>query len=1098
MSPTRRHFTTISLLLVSISLLASVMYWWQLSASAARLRNEAIKQAEFRANQVTQATAEEISLLFHDIDVATNELAQAYAENTGASFDAEVRRVEARLPSGSILQVAVIDANGYLAFSNLGLKDRVYLGDREHFKVHLNAPNNPMFISKPVLGRVSKQWSIQFSRPVKRDDRFSGVVVLSVSPAYLQKALISLTLATDDSIAIFRESGEYLARNRDQENALGKEVGPNRPFVGVTTASRGSFKAIANYDQTLRIFEWQRLKDYPVTVVLGLSESAVLEPIESIIVTDRLYAAAGTILLWLFTAGGVLLLRKIDAQNQIVLAGSTQLRLLTENVYDYAIVMLDRQGYVTTWNEGARQLKGFDAADIVGKFFGCFYTPEDIAAGKPQQILAQALEEGSYKEEGWRLRKDGSQFYADVVVTALRDDAGEHLGFSKITRDITDRKLGQQKLERLLAEQRTLLENELVGIVTVRNRFIQWANPAFEALLGYPSGSLTGAPTRQCYPSDAAYLEFGAAAYPVLQARKVFRSQIEMIGKEGNLVWVDISGALIDGDHQESLWAFIDITDRKLLEAQLLDQQHQLEKLVEERTAAWVRTEARATHLLQSSADGLYGVDTNGKITFMNNSACLMLGLRADQVIGMSAHDLFHHHRPDGTIYPIEECPGHTAVVSGEESRIDNEVYWHTDGHSVPVMYAIHPMVQEGVNLGAVISFVDMSEQRAAATARERALVAAENLARVRSEFLSNMSHEIRTPINGVMGFAEIGYRNYQNSEKARNAFEKILKSGDRLLGVINEILDFSKIEAGKLGVEQIPVVLDDVIEQTVDVVRELVDAKHLDLHLERASDLPKTCVGDPLRIGQVLLNLLSNAVKFTETGRVSLVVSLADQNLIFQVSDTGIGMDSQQLVQLFSPFQQADGSTTRRFGGTGLGLAIAKRMAQLMDGDISVESVLGKGSTFEFHLPYRPCEGELTPTVSSSAGATEKRLKGMTILVAEDEPINQEILELSLTEEGARVVLVNDGRQAIERILQDGPAAYNLVLMDMQMPELDGLAATRQILEIDSGLPVIGQTANAFAEDQEKCIVAGMVGYIAKPINSEALVKLILQHRRV
>jgi len=392
-----------------------------------------------------------------------------------------------------------------------------------------------------------------------------------------------------------------------------------------------------------------------------------------------------------------------------------------------------------------------------------------------------------------------------------------------------------------------------------------------------------------------------------------------------------------------------------------------------------------------------------------------------------------------------------------------------------------------------------MSEQRAAALARERAIVAAENLARVRSEFLSNMSHEIRTPINGVLGFAEIGYRNCQDADKARNAFDKIRTSGKRLLGVINDILDFSKIEAGKLNVERTTVALNEVIQEAVEVVQERADAKHLDLRVERAPDLPKTCLGDPLRMGQVLLNLLSNAVKFTEKGSVTLAVSCVDSTLIFRVTDTGIGMNDEQIRQLFAPFQQGDGSISRRFGGTGLGLTIAKRVAELMEGDIRVESQSGKGSTFEFRLPYVQADAPLEDLLSSAAlsDSTENRLAGITILVAEDEPINQQILELNLTEDGAHVVMVNNGLLAVERILQDGPTAFDIVLMDMQMPVLGGIEATQRILELAPGLPIIAQTANAFEEDREKCLAAGMVGYIAKPIDPEALANLVLLHVR-
>jgi CheY-like chemotaxis protein len=316
------------------------------------------------------------------------------------------------------------------------------------------------------------------------------------------------------------------------------------------------------------------------------------------------------------------------------------------------------------------------------------------------------------------------------------------------------------------------------------------------------------------------------------------------------------------------------------------------------------------------------------------------------------------------------------------------------------------------------------------------------------------------------------------------------------LLGVVNDILDFSKIEAGKLHIERITVALNEVIEQTVDVVRELARAKHLDLRVEQAPNLPQTCLGDPLRMGQVLLNLLSNAVKFTETGSVTLAASCVDSTLIFRVTDTGIGMNDEQMRQLFAPFQQGDGSMTRRFGGTGLGLTIAKRISELMEADIWVESQPGKGSTFEFRLPYVQADAPLDLfSARETVVPAGKRLLGVTILVAEDDPINQEVLEFNLTEDGARVVMVSNGLQAVERIVQEGRAAYDVVLMDMQMPELGGIEATRRILELAPDLPIIGQTANAFAVDRDKCLAAGMVGHIAKPIDLEALVSLVLEH---
>jgi len=426
--------------------------------------------------------------------------------------------------------------------------------------------------------------------------------------------------------------------------------------------------------------------------------------------------------------------------------------------------------------------------------------------------------------------------------------------------------------------------------------------------------------------------------------------------KDGTSFPVEFTVSAIeqDGTISGAVNVFRDICERKKAESELDQYRSHLEKLVQQRTSELLQTEARASHILHSSADGLYGTDRNGMIIFVNAAGCSMLGYQtADQLIGHSPHVLFHHTKADGSPYPAEECPSLNALTKGEKVRVDNEVYWHADGHPVPVMYATHPMRQDGEIIGAVTSFVDVTEQRAAAKAREQALIAAETLARMRSEFLANVSHELRTPLNGILGFAEIGHRNYQNAEKARESFAKIKLSGDRLLGVVQDVLDFSHIDAGKLAIEKVKMSPVNVVEQAMDVVRDRALAKHLELHGNLASNLPTACLGDPLRIGQVLLNLLSNAIKFTDDGSVTVSAALQNKELVFRVADTGIGMSTDQVSDLFNPFQQVNGSSTRKFGGTGLGLAISQRLVELMSGGIRVESKPGLGSIVEFHLPY-------------------------------------------------------------------------------------------------------------------------------------------------
>jgi hypothetical protein len=783
-------------------------------------------------------------------------------------------------------------------------------------------------------------------------------------------------------------------------------------------------------------------------------------------------------------------------------------RLLFDGLPLPAIVV-DMHGFVVDFNQQADELLATHSIlSLKGRSCYQMFSLDSRTTLYP--VLNNRAQAGPQKVENLELslRASGSQpnqinqinLPCDAHIIHLHDEVAVHLQNSLIV-------LVDKSAEKALARQQVRTQNYLDTVQTFMLALdgdgnITMINRAGCALLGYEESELIGQNWfLTCLPQP----EGMEHVYPVFK---------QILSGEMGAAWQFENSVLCrDGARREIAWrnAYIkdeagrllgtlssgeDVTEQNKIATELAQHRSHLEELVQQRTAELVQTEARASHILESSADGLYGIDVDGCITFINQAACDLLGYSPEQAIGKHAHSLFHHSKPDGSVYPIEECPTHRGLSHGQTVRNDSEVYWHADGHPVPVMYAMHPMKRAGKVIGAATSFVDMSVQRAAAQAREQALDAAENLARLRSEFLANMSHEIRTPLNGVLGFAEIGLRNSADNAKTRNAFNKILASGSRLLGVINDILDFSKIEAGKLRVEKTEVKLIELIRQTTDLMQPIVDSKNLHLLLKLAPDTPRTFIGDPLRLGQVLTNLLTNAVKFTEAGSVVLSVCREADDLVFKITDTGIGMSAQQLAQLFQPFQQADGSTTRKYGGTGLGLAISKRLLELMDGMIRVESEPGVGSAFEFRLPYFVVPPKTEAQIAASAPVPSvKPLAGISILVAEDDPINQMVLEEFLVMDGAKVVIVGDGHLAIERVKQDGGDAYDIVLMDVQMPDIGGHEATRQILKIAPHLPIIGQTAHATDEERAKCLEAGMRDHIAKPINPDQLVHLVLWH---
>ncbi|HFE36977.1 MAG TPA: response regulator [Gammaproteobacteria bacterium] len=370
---------------------------------------------------------------------------------------------------------------------------------------------------------------------------------------------------------------------------------------------------------------------------------------------------------------------------------------------------------------------------------------------------------------------------------------------------------------------------------------------------------------------------------------------------------------------------------------------------------------------------------------------------------------------------------------------------------------------------------------------------AAESANQAKSEFLANMSHEIRTPLNAVLGVATIGVRDF-SSEASGRYFQRILQSGKHLINIVNEVLDFSKVEAGKLQLEVRTFNLNVLLKNVVEMMAQQAQQKNIELMLKIPENLPACVLGDELRIKQVLINLLGNAVKFTENGEVSLAVSYEAGQLVFQISDTGIGIPQSEISQLFNPFHQADSSTTRKFGGTGLGLSICHKLVKLMQGEIKVSSEAKKGSVFTVSLPL-PIAQVQTKTCVEITQTGEDRLLGIRILVVDDIEVNRFLLEDMLAHEGATVVLAENGAQAVECVAQQDKNTFSIVIMDVQMPLMDGYQASREIHELYPDLPVVGLTANAMADDREKSSAAGMIDHITKPIEFQKLLDAILKY---
>ena len=378
----------------------------------------------------------------------------------------------------------------------------------------------------------------------------------------------------------------------------------------------------------------------------------------------------------------------------------------------------------------------------------------------------------------------------------------------------------------------------------------------------------------------------------------------------------------------------------------------------------------------------------------------------------------------------------------------------------------------------------------------QKALDVADAANRSKSDFLANMSHEIRTPMNAIVGMTHLAQRTNLD-DKQRNYLEKIDTATQMLLTIINDILDFSKIEAGKLFLENTVFSLDNVLTHLLDMVKIRADQKNIGLSFFVSPDVPRQLVGDSLRLGQILINLISNAVKFTEKGEVAMTVESKNKSensvaLCFTIRDTGIGMTAEQIEGLFQPFSQADTSTTRKYGGTGLGLTICKQLAELMTGEIHVTSILGSGSTFTFELTLDLAANQPIDAKKSDNIYTFNPLyHSQRILLVEDNEINQQVAVELLTSMNLYVIVANNGKEGLEQAMTK---AFDLILMDIQMPIMDGLTATRLIRAEPqlADLPIIAMTAHAMEGDREKSLAAGMNDHLTKPIEIERLIVML------
>lgn len=486
----------------------------------------------------------------------------------------------------------------------------------------------------------------------------------------------------------------------------------------------------------------------------------------------------------------------------------------------------------------------------------------------------------------------------------------------------------------------------------------------------------------------------------------------------------------------------------------------------------------------QNASDSIVLSGPDQRIFWVNEAFSRMTGYTVDEAVGKRPGELLNGPETDpATIREISEH-----ISRGE--RLHREILNYTkSGKTIWVDTNLVPVLDEDGEINMVIGIErDVTSQKQNAAELAVAKVAAEQADRTKTEFLANMSHEIRTPMNGIIGMADL-LSETELHEDQEQYVQIIRTSSKALLKIINDILDLTRMESGKLSLEPVDFDLESCIENAVDILRPVASEKGLDLTVNYASGLPRTVRADDGRLRQILVNLVGNAVKFTASGRVDVRVLCASTNpyrLTIDVQDTGIGMTSAQLHNIFDRFSQADAATTRSFGGTGLGLTISRLLAKQMDGDITVYSDPGRGSCFSLHIQCQAPLG-LPGHIDADEAPDLDLIYGCKVLLAEDNRTNRLLIRKYLSDLSVDLIEASNGQEAVELCAHHRP---DLILMDMSMPEMDGLTATRLIRmpQNPHQPPIVALTANAFASDREACLAAGMNGFLSKPINKREL----------
>jgi PAS domain S-box-containing protein len=725
----------------------------------------------------------------------------------------------------------------------------------------------------------------------------------------------------------------------------------------------------------------------------------------------------------------------------------------------------------------------YDAIDARSKSLTEAQKMMESAAENSLEIKIQAIVNQMQNEENrlLKIRVANNQVAIHRSVITILLGCGISFMFGvwvlySLNNDMNRTVQAEKKLKESEKKYRAMVED--AGDVVFTNNYkgmFTFVNHRAKAMTGYEPDELIG---KDFTFLIAPEMVNGVKAFYAEQFKDRVHETIlefQIVQKNGKKKWVEQTVALItDGDRISDFQCIVrDISARKELELQLFESTKKFQTLFDFSPVGIAVFELSPGRILDANA------------AYLN-----MVGYTRDEAIGYTPMEL-------GIIGAAERAAIIERVKKVGSSKNLEQIMYHRSGRPIMCLYSNQLIELNGEKFSLVL-FTDITERKKLEQQLVAAKEEAEAATKAKEMFLASMSHEIRTPMNGVMGMANL-LNDTKLTEEQDEYVNGIKDSANRLLSIINDILDLSKINAGRITFENEPFNIKELIKGMDLTLGIRAKEKNIKFATHIDTALPDYIVGDSVRLSQILWNLGGNAIKFTEKGEVTLDVAVKNEsaekmNLEFTIKDTGIGIPKERLAVVFEPFVQADVNTTRKYGGTGLGLNITQKLVELQGGKMDVESELGKGSTFSFcieYSKYHDLHEELTSTEQNKA----KNLNGMSILFVEDNKVNQRVGERTLTKWNATVTIADNGATAITLL---NNKTYDLILMDLQMPEKDGIETTAfirtQMQPPLSTIPIIAMTASAYRGEYEKCIEAGMNDYISKPFKPDELYSIIVQ----